>query len=44
MKKKYIYDNAIVYVVLPNDNSKRIYKATERFLKQVMAEKRQRGE
>lgn len=44
MRKKYTYDNAIVYVMLPDDVSVNFRKATERFLKRVMAEKRQKGE
>ena len=44
MRKKYVYDNAVIYVVIPNSGIKNLHKATEHFLKRVMAEKLQRGE
>lgn len=37
MEKEYVYENAIVQIKIPNDMS-RVYKATETFLKKILAE------
>ena len=39
MERKYIYENAIIYVKIHNESSDRIYNATEKFLRKVILEK-----
>jgi archaeosine-15-forming tRNA-guanine transglycosylase len=39
MEKKYVYENAIVRVTVHNESSEHIRRATENFLKKVIAEK-----
>ncbi len=43
MRKKYIYENATVYITVPDDSIKNIYKATEKFLYKVIKERDQNG-
>lgn len=40
MKKKYIYENAVVYVNISNVNVDSVRTATEKFLRKVINEKR----
>jgi ABC-type ATPase involved in cell division len=39
MKKKYIYENAVVYITICDKSTNRIRKATENFLRKVILEK-----
>ena len=37
--KKYVYDNAVVYITIPNEEQvNNIHKATESFVKQLIKE------
>ena len=38
MTKKYVYENAVVYISNPNINYQNLHKATENFLKKVLKE------
>lgn len=44
MEKKYTYENAVVYVVIPDDGMPNIHKATEEFLKKVIKERNTHGD
>ena len=39
MERTYVYENGIVYITIPNDNSQTIINATETFLKRIIVEK-----
>ena len=41
MKRTYVYENGIVYITIPENNSRTIINATERFLKRIAFEKGQ---
>ena len=43
MKKKYIYENAVVYVNISNINMNGVRTATENFLRKVIKEKEERN-
>lgn len=43
IEKKYVYENGIICVTLPIEQTSRIYSATERFLKKTMEERLQNG-
>lgn len=43
MEKKYTYENAVVYVVIPDEGIRNVHKATETFLRKVIKEKRNNG-
>lgn len=38
MEKKYTYDNGIIYISIPDEQSKTIRTATEQFLRKVIQE------
>ena len=38
MKKKYIYDNAIIYISNMDINYQNLHKATENFLRKILKE------
>ena len=38
MEKKYTYENGIIYVLIPNKESRTIRRATEKFLRKVIVE------
>lgn len=39
MKKKYVYNNATIHILMTDKTTNHIRKATEKFLKKVMLEK-----
>lgn len=39
MKKKYVYENAVIYIFNTDVNYEKIHKATENFMKRVLKEK-----
>lgn len=41
MEKKYTYDNGIIYISIPDEQSKTIKTATEQFLRKVVKERGQ---
>lgn len=44
MKKKYIYENAVVYVNVSKVNADSVRTATENFLRKVIKEKEERNQ
>ena len=41
MEKKYTYENGIIYISIPDEQSNRIRNATEQFLRRVVSENEQ---
>jgi hypothetical protein len=39
MKRKYVYENAIIYISNTDINYQRLHNATENFMKKVLKEK-----
>ena len=39
MRRKYVYKNAIIYILRPTIDEQKIHTATETFLKKVLKEK-----
>ena len=44
MKKKYIYENAVVCIEIPDSKSSNIRASTEKFLRRVIKEKEERNQ
>lgn len=43
IEKRYVYENGVICVTLPIEQSSRIYSATEKFLKKTIEERLQNG-
>ena len=40
MEKRYVYENGIIYVLIPDNNFQTIHRATEDFLRRVVTDNR----
>lgn len=40
MEKTYTYENAVIHIFIPEETNLHIQKATERFMKKVIAERK----